>query len=128
MKRNKSLKIIFVLSIFLNFINYSGCLKNDVTPPERIEGIPQDAVWHGGIDGGHWYKFIEKTDSITFRFQLFDDVTGKLIQEGKFKAKGDCLDTIAKMQNIQVNINYWDGSGIVLSLPNNKNCYLEKIK
>ena len=110
---------------FFNILLINGCANK---PPDRVEGIPPDAVWHGGPDGGYWFKVIEKPDSLTFKFHLYDDVTGNLIDTGKYTVKGDCKESIGEIQDIQKVIDCYAGDRILLHLLNKKNCYLQRVR
>ena len=70
--------IILVLSIFLISCEYSP-----PDPPERAQGIPKDAVWAGGLDGGSWF-LCNKTKIFTYYCRIYNDYSGDIEAKGVF--------------------------------------------
>jgi hypothetical protein len=75
------MKQIIVFIISLCFIS----CNSEVKPPVKVSGIPEDAVWFGGVDGGQWI-LCEKIDTTMFRYRckIYNEKTGRLITFGEF--------------------------------------------
>lgn len=50
--------------------------------PERPAGVPPDAVWAGGVDGGDFFRC--RPERTRYRCAVYDDHTGDLLAEGAF--------------------------------------------
>src|SRR5689334_6842054 len=81
--------------------------------PRRVNGIPQDAFWIGGIDGGQWYiiKEINET-SRSAKFKIYNDLTGELVVDRNFKLKCD-VETEVAWNNLKTEIIAFDGNRIL---------------
>jgi hypothetical protein len=86
-------------------------------PPEKLENIPNGAVWKGGVNGGEWFFQKSKSDSI-FNIQIFNDKTGKLVFDSSFIAKREYKKQIDTINNIVQHIIFFDGQEIHLDLHN----------
>ena len=95
--------------------------------PERIKGIPKDAFWIGGEDGGQWYKIKKfNEESLTADFVIYNDYTGEITTERQFRLKCNSRADI-KWDNLKDEINAYDGQRIILKTIgiNDKHCYFE---
>lgn len=92
---------IIILSILL-----SSCEYSHPGPPERAQGIPKDAVWAGGLDGGSWF-LCNKEKGFRYFCRIYNDYSGEL------EAKGDFIHKRF----------YWDdkkNKAVITSLKNDK--------
>ncbi len=64
-----------------------GC-HSHVSPPPRPHGVPADAVWAGGEDGGSFIRCTFDSTSALDRCSVFNDRTGHLDAQGKYEIKG----------------------------------------
>jgi hypothetical protein len=72
--------ILFLILLFL----LVSC-ESKVKVPSKVAGIPEQAIWFGGLDGGQWILY-EKYDSSQFRYKcnIYNDYTGDLTATGDF--------------------------------------------
>jgi hypothetical protein len=54
-----------------------GC-ESEVLPPERPDGVPESAVWGGGVDGGSWLDCMPTERAHSFACSVFWDSDGAL--------------------------------------------------
>jgi hypothetical protein len=60
----------------------SGCRKHP-SPPRRASGIPADATWAGGVDGGSWA--VCKPTPAGVLCTIYDENTGEVWARGHFR-------------------------------------------
>ena len=103
-------------------------IKNTKTPiPERVDGIPEDAFWVGGIHGGSWYSIqhIDEEEQTVF-FRIYHDTNGEiwLNQELKLHCKSDSKIEWSSLEN---EIIAFDGEKVLLSKSDNngENCFFK---
>jgi len=94
--------------------------------PEKINGIPTQAFWVGGQDGGTWFV-IDSVDSKTRRIvaRVYNDQTGDLIANKEYNLT--CSSVIINWTDLKQQIKGYDGNKILLTA-NSKdkiNCYFE---
>lgn len=79
------IKPYFVWLIFLGgvlLLLFSSC---SVSPPPRAKGIPSEAVWAGGADGGAWIlckQHDQQKDE--YCCQVFNESTGEILANGQY--------------------------------------------
>jgi len=115
------------LSLLISISLFTSCNTNSTTEPERVNGIPDDAFWVGGADGGQWYviKGIEK-ESLTADISIYNDNTGDLEVDRRFTLS--CNSAYAfNIENLKNEINAFDGETIILSHVDKegRNCILK---
>lgn len=114
---------MLLLSIFILF-SYQ---THKTSPPEKIKGIPQNAFWVGGIDGGSWY-LIKNIDSIeqTALFKIYHDTNGEIWINKKLKLNCSS-NTSINWSNLKSNINAFDGNRVYLLKTKDigKECFFE---
>ena len=123
-------KIIFTLTavIIVLFITYVLILLfRPCNAPERVEGIPVSAVWHGGCDGGFWFELVERKGDI-FRFRIYNEGTGLLLVDADFIAEDICSEKIDTIRNIHDVINYYNEEIFLTVIEREKYCRLIMIK
>jgi len=64
-----------------------GCYSH-VSPPPRPQGVPTDAVWAGGSDGGSFIRCEFDASSAMDFCSIFNDHTGQLDAQGKYGVSG----------------------------------------
>ena len=87
----------------------SGCSNNEPVF-NRLDGIPNEAVWAGGLDGGHWI-YCKKLSMTRFYCHIYLD-NGSEISYGEY-----CLYDLAKNRESDVerpDYLYFDGDTIHL--------------
>ena len=116
--------IIIIATIFTLF----SCSANHdkVKPQERPKNIPEQAFWVGGTDGGNWYvvEYVHnhKNNAI---IKVYNDADGSLIASKRFVLVCP-IDNQQLIDNLQEQINAYDGEKILLRSPNNKKaCWLQ---
>lgn len=115
-------------SILILALLFNNCSTKPLMPPERIEGIPVSAVWHGGRDGGYWFDVTEIKSGPIYRIKIYNDVTGKLLWNNNYKIEDSCKELLSKIDNIQDVIEYQNDNKIYLKFSiENKRCYLYPI-
>ena len=115
------------VSILIIIVLWTSCSTADKTEPKKIEGIPENAFWVGGQDGGQWYE-IKKIDgkSLTADIVIYNDNTGDLETDRQFKLNCDS-GTRFNLDNLKNKISGFDGQRIILKHldKEDKNCFLE---
>ena len=99
-----------------------------VSPPERVQDIPERAFWVGGKDGGQWYVVdsINKSDQ-TIRCKIYTDNSGELIVDKKFKLHCPSEENNIKWENLEEEFNSYDGEYLMLTSHDRegKYCYFK---
>ena len=60
-----------------------ACDSSVPSEPKRKVGIPKDAVWAGGIDGGSWILCSNQKE-FKYDCTIYNDHTGELMARGTF--------------------------------------------
>lgn len=83
--------------------------------PSRVKGIPETAFWAGGEDGGQWYLVdsVNKSNQ-TINCKIYNDYSGELVIDKKFKLHCVGSDTDIKWDNLKEEFNAYDGTTIYL--------------
>lgn len=85
-----------------------GC-GNEGHPPERPQGVPSEAVWAGGLDGGSFVlcqiDLTRKVNTCT----VYNDFSGQVVEHGDFRLKGE--DRAARLE--ELNYSWADGGGMI---------------
>ena len=96
-------QIIFLLLVVFALTNCKP------SAPDRLRGIPEKTFWVGENSIGHWFLVdsINKTAG-TIHFKIYNDKTGKLVSNRKFKLHCYlCADKI-NLDNLKDEIRYYD--------------------
>ncbi len=92
--------------------------------PKRVAGVPQEAVWAGGADGGSWILCEPRNAEGTRYFcRVFNDFSGKEMASGEYvlrKAEWNREQQKALYSEVgefrqRLKYNSFDGSKISLS-------------
>lgn len=62
-------------------------------PPERVPGVPKQAVWSGGPDGGDWLLCRETQSRNRLSCEVYHDCTGELVARGEFALLPEASDS-----------------------------------
>jgi hypothetical protein len=67
-----------------------GLFLGAATPPPRPTGVPTDATWVGGVDGGWFVACRPAVPAATGRYTcaIYGDVAGELVTRGPYKLHG----------------------------------------
>jgi len=98
---------------------------NNSTPrPQKAAGIPENAFWVGGSDGGQWYV-VDSVNKVakTAVFKIYDDYSGRLVVNKRFQL--NCSGSPAELNwdKLDTEILTWDGRRIILQLINDQKQY-----
>lgn len=72
-------KIVLIICIL-----FVACSKDTTIIPERHPGIPQDAVWAGGSDGGAWISCKRSQNKDKVLCVTYFDHDGSVWSEGQY--------------------------------------------
>lgn len=119
MKRRERMftKILWLL-FFIVLV--SGC-SNEKALHEKTEGVPADAVWVCGVDGGIWIDCVSK-DNEKYDCEIYNDSTGELLAAGTYFLRKVVLDEtedvpdFRSVPHLPLDFRYkmWDGDIIYL--------------
>lgn len=76
--------VLIILSIVLYKIVDIG-FKQPCPPPEKPEGIPLEALWNGGCDGGYWIELVDIKEN-KYRFRIYLDYEAEVLMDADFVA------------------------------------------
>jgi hypothetical protein len=79
-------RIVVALSLLVLLLG-TGCHRQG-HEPARPKGVPPEAVWAGGPDGGSFFLCIYDKSTGTYQCTVYNDFTGKVDATGHFKASG----------------------------------------
>jgi len=105
------LQIIPILTLAFMIIGAPGCSQRPAER-QRPKGIPAEAFFVGGNDGGVFLLCKDTPDKYVYHCTIFDDHQGTLLNENNFRtATGQqlCID----VANRSI-FSAWDGSRILL--------------
>jgi hypothetical protein len=112
--------------VFAMVIN--SCQSNglEVKEPIRKNGIPNDAFWVGGVDGGNWYEVKSvhphKNNAV---IRIYNDQDGSLIVSKRFILVCPS-DKPMWIDELKHQIIAFDGEKIYLKSPNGRlDCWLQ---
>jgi len=118
-KRAICLMIFSVLTFFIS------CKDVTPKPPKRVAGIPEQATWAGGVEGGNWFEITKVVSVNTFKIRIYNDYSGNLEADTMFILNKDCLIKTIDSTGILENLEGYDGEKIILSFPKKeKKCFL----
>lgn len=89
MKINRLIKItlIVVTIVFLvGFVLYKIVdfgFKQPCPPPNKPEGIPTEAIWNGGCDGGYWISLVDIKEN-KYRFRIYLDYKAEILMDADY--------------------------------------------
>lgn len=80
--------------------------------PARPSGIPENAVWAGGVDGGNFILMTPTMPDGTYLLKVYHDYTGELEFEGTVRLDRATNTPIAVGDGR--SFNSWDGTRLSL--------------
>lgn len=105
-------------AIFILFLVNGLWYCNNKLEKDKINDIPESAVWKGGADGGCWVDIKIINDSLLSGSIYHEN--GDLWSSGHFIKKGECELERERMIH---NITSYDGSRLLT----NTNCFYQII-
>lgn len=119
MKKSKQIFLVFLWSVCILI----SC-KRPCETPERPEGIPSEARWHGGCDGGYWLYLLEANEN-KYRFKVFVDYDSTVLMDADFIPSDNCVGLqLPKGRAILEHISVVEPDKILVKLDNEKFCSL----
>jgi hypothetical protein len=96
----------YITLIFPIVFVFSNCKPN---APQKLANIPEKAFWAGEDSIGHWFLVdsINKTYK-TVHFKIFNDKSGKLVSNKKFKLHCYSCEDQIDFENLKNEIRYYD--------------------
>jgi len=125
-KTNKSVKIILIVLasiIALVFISVKVIdfgFKQPCPPPDKPKGIPTEAIWNGGCDGGYWINLVGIKDD-KYRIKIYLDYKAEVLMDADFVSDGKCL--LPLDSSVLKLISVVDIDKITLKTDKNKTCF-----
>jgi len=80
--------------------------------PARPSGVPDNAIWAGGADGGNFLLMSPARQDGTYSLKVYHDYTGELEFDGTVKLDGTSGGAIAVTDG--KTFNSWDGRRLSL--------------
>ncbi len=65
----------------------AGCYRK--FPPDRPAGVPSEAVWAGGLDGGSFILCDVDPSRKVNKCTVYDDSAGQIMERGDFRLKAE---------------------------------------
>ncbi len=97
MKTIKILSIGLIVLLAFGFAGYkyiNWAFNQPCDPPERPEGVPIEAKWFGGCDGGSWLEFVEyRKDENKYRFRIYLDYVATVMLDADYTITEGCSAT-----------------------------------
>lgn len=132
MKVIRILLIVLVALLAFGFAGYkylNWSFNQPCDPPEKPEGIPNEAKWYGGCDGGAWLEFVEyREDNHKYRFRIYLDYVATVMLDADYIITGGCEDTdFPKDKTILNEINRIESYFKQLYFTDKQKCYLKPV-
>lgn len=86
--------------------------STEPTPPPRPSGVPAQAIWAGGIDGGDFIVLSPATGDGIYLAKIYNDHSGDLEFSGKLRLKGSI--TVPIDVTDPKTYSDWDGESLSL--------------
>ena len=106
----KSSAILFILISLLCVCCWNS---KKVEAPPREPGIPESAIWHGGIDGGTWIDMDTTTIPNQFYVRCYFDATGDIRENGIFILDSLSVQEKYSIEKLHGVISGFDGVRIL---------------
>lgn len=115
--------------VLLIFISCVICSCDRTIPPKKLDSLPKESFWKGGIDRGHWFNVNNYNDSIV-NISIFHEHNGALWQTDNYKLCEECSSIKIDFKDLEKEILLFDGTHIVLKSVdsvNHRYCYLKEV-
>lgn len=120
------MKRTLLLTILLSLVYFSSCTV-PCAEPERPIGIPKEAIWNGGCDGGYWLHLVGIKEN-KYRFKIFVDYDSTLLMDADFVASEKCFKIdLPKDKSILKKISVVEPEKILVKLDESRFCFLNPI-
>jgi len=96
-----------------------GLVACQNTPPARPAGVPTDAVWAGGVDGGNWLRcrWEGKEPAAFFWCEIYSDFSGDVVARGTYVlAERTDAGQWKTLSSLQPALDYEGFDGVVIYL------------
>jgi hypothetical protein len=87
-------------------------IESSAEGPARPSGVPEKAIWAGGVDGGNFILMSPARPDGTYLLKVYHDYTGELEFEGAVRPDGASSTPIAVGDGS--TFNSWDGTRLSL--------------
>jgi hypothetical protein len=116
----------FASIIIILIISSCSNRNQETSDPVRLNRIPENAFWIGGVDGGNWYSVLDiNSHRNTANIQIYNDQDGSLIISKRFILVCPIRNP-TWISNLKEVIVSFDGEKIYLkSDAHKKLCYLQ---
>ena len=101
----------FVCALLALLFTSSGCRIESDTSPPRPAGLPDDAVWVGGSDGGVFVRLASERDDQTYSGTIYHP-DGEVWYQGRLVASSH---TRADKRFTVSDAAAWDGTQLLLN-------------
>lgn len=91
----------------------------NVQPPKKLENIPNQAVWRGGVDGGRWFLIDKVLSDTSVKMKIYNELTGELLIDSIFTLDENCINNRIDSQTLLSQISMYDGEKILLNTTKN---------
>jgi hypothetical protein len=126
MKQVILISFYFHLALLLASCNFQNDANNVVIPEKQL-GIPQEAFWIGGSDGGAWFIIDSlNSENQSALIKIYNDNSGDLIESRYFKLSCTSVNAV-DWNDIKNEIDGFDGHRILLknTKQRDRTCYFE---
>jgi hypothetical protein len=112
--------------VFLFIISSCSFNHDEGKAPARVNGVPEQAFWVGGVGGGNWFLVDKVHDHKNNAvIKVYNDNDGSLIVSKHFMLICP-TDNQMLIEDLQKQINGFDGEKVLLKSPNGKKgCWLQ---
>ncbi len=128
-KTNRIIKVTLIVSVVLLLIGFGLYklvnigFKQPCPPPVKPNGIPTEAIWNGGCDGGYWLE-LAGIKGTKYRFRIYLDYKAEVLMDADFIAESGCplpkdnsILTMVKVVDIDKIIVQTNDSSICIMTP-----------
>ena len=99
--------LTIILIVGLSFWIYIRVPNRDF--PVRLNNIPQETIWRGGIDEGFWFQLVGiDTIEETYRIRIYNDYNGELVIDADFENNHHCDTKYPLNKDIFQYISYFE--------------------
>jgi len=89
--------------ILASLLGLSFCESSD---PPRPNGLPEDAKWLGGVDGGYWIVCTVLDENVRYNCSVFEEHSGDLFVKGDYVSDDP-------MNVAELEFDFFDGNVFV---------------
>ncbi len=126
MKRNMKIILLIISIIVIGILVFWFSIRvPNQDEPQRLNNIPQNAIWKGGVDEGFWFELV-KIDTVkkTYRIKIYNDYKGELVADADFIKQTNCKDDYPLNNDLINDIIYFEFDKIEMK----NDCNLKMLK